>query len=60
MNPLFVAIETFYERLHRGEFDLSEYSLAVELQKLADRGWDKVDQLLSEAAVELQSSLKID
>jgi hypothetical protein len=49
MNPLFLEIENFYEKLQeKGEFD-EPLTLAGVLQKLADRGWEQVEELYQSA-----------
>ena len=48
MNKLFLDIEDFYEKLQAGEFD-EPLALAEILQKLADAGWDEVEQLYQPA-----------
>ncbi|BAY34184.1 hypothetical protein NIES2107_60890 [Nostoc carneum NIES-2107] len=44
MNPVFLQIETFYQRLQAGDFD-NPLSLAQELEKLADLAWNEIDEL---------------
>lgn len=56
MNPLFLLIEIFYERLQNGDFNNRPYSLAAELEALAEQAWDEVDEI----ANKLQPALRID
>lgn len=52
MNPLFLEIEDFYEKLQAGEFD-HPIALAIVLKKLSDAAWTQVDELF-------QPSIRID
>jgi len=42
MNPLFLEIEDFYEKLQVGEFD-EPLALARILHKLSESAWQQVD-----------------
>jgi hypothetical protein len=44
MNPLFLEIEDFYEKLQAGEFD-EPLALARILHKLSEEAWLQVDEL---------------
>lgn len=48
MNPLFLKIEDFYEKLQAGEFD-EPLALAATLQKLSDAAWVQVEELYQPA-----------
>lgn len=48
MNPLFLEIEDFYEKLQAGEFD-EPLTLAGVLQKLSDAAWLQVEELYQSA-----------
>lgn len=43
MNPLFLEIEDFYEKLQQGEFD-EPLALAKVLEKLSDAAWVQVEE----------------
>lgn len=52
MNPMFLQLEIFYQRLQAGEYD-DPLTLAQGLEALANQAWDEVDELY-------QPSLRID
>lgn len=52
MNPVFLQIEIFYQRLQTGEYD-HPVDLAKALENLADMAWDDIEELY-------QPSLRID
>jgi hypothetical protein len=52
MNPMFLQIEIFYQRLQAGEYD-HPLTLAQALDNLANLAWDEIDEMY-------QPSLRID
>ncbi|MBW4480489.1 MAG: hypothetical protein KME54_27545 [Tolypothrix brevis GSE-NOS-MK-07-07A] len=48
MNPLFLKIEDFYEKLQAGEFD-EPLALANILHKLSEMAWNEVEELYQPA-----------